>query len=230
MAAREKALGAAELAASNKARLLRFLRAHVCEVVRSEDLTRELGDPEEWRPALAALRRTDGYRLQGSEDGKGLGPDEYLLESLERRPILARGLSGEARRLAISATDLSCRYCGVSASDGDPCSPQRPVRLRVSLLIPEEQGGPVVPENLQASCLSCLDGRRRARLPPPPDLRSLLTTVRRADPVDQIALLDWLGSRYGRLVNRMLREFPADSDGQAKGRGRVPAPRRRMKP
>lgn len=224
---RETKHGAAKSGAPDKACLLRFFRAHTGEVVRREDLTREFGDPRKWMPSLAALRQRDGYPLQSYRDGLGLGRNEYLLATLKRRPILARNLSAEGRRIALAATDLACRYCGACPSDPDLSSPGHSVRLRVSLLIPEEQGGPVVPENLQAACLTCLEGRKKAPLPSPPSLRTLLITVRRADPVDQVALLEWLGARYGKLALRLLQGQPVSSDGRAEEKGQVPAARRR---
>ena len=203
--------------------VLRFMLARRGVVIRKEEFDAAFGKGLDVATNVRALMALDGYRIVSARDRSELSLGDYLLETDERRPVLDRALSRECRSFALSRTDLVCRCCGSGPSDPDPYDVPRKIRLRVSLLIGRDDGGPATPENLDVVCTNCWDGLRRARLPEPPTRIELLTFARRARPLDQLALLEWLQSRYGELAAQMrtaLKSLPRNPVVHGDPRGR----------
>lgn len=183
--------------------VLRFMLARRGVVIRKAEFAAAFGKALDVGTNVRALIARDGYRILSARDRSDLSPGDYLLETDERRPVLDRALSWGCRSFALSRADLVCRCCGSGPSDLDPYDVPRKIRLRVSLLIGRDDGGPATPENLDVVCTNCWDGLHRARLAERPTRIELLTYVRRARPLDQLALLEWLQSRYGELAAQM---------------------------
>jgi 5-methylcytosine-specific restriction endonuclease McrA len=88
--------------------------------------------------------------------------------------------------------------CGLAAADPDPFHPGLKTRLTMGHIIDKSKGGTDTPENLRAVCANCNQGLQNAA-PPKPDRIELLKQVRRATIEDQMHLLDWLETKYGKI-------------------------------
>jgi 5-methylcytosine-specific restriction endonuclease McrA len=85
--------------------------------------------------------------------------------------------------------------CGLAAGDPDPYDPTRKVRLTMGHIIDKSKGGADTPGNLRAICTNCNEGLQNIA-PPKPDRIHLLAQVRRATVDDQLAVLDWLETKF----------------------------------
>jgi hypothetical protein len=85
------------------------------------------------------------------------------------------------------------------ASDPDPFHPTRKIRLTMGHIIDKSKGGKDDPSNLRAVCNNCNEGLQNTALPKP-DQVWLLSQVRRATVDDQVVLLNWLLTKFGKKL------------------------------
>ena len=85
--------------------------------------------------------------------------------------------------------------CGLAAGDQDPYDPTRKVRLTMGHIIDKSKGGADTPGNLRAICTNCNEGLQNIA-PPKPDRIHLLSQIRRATVDDQLAVLEWLETKF----------------------------------
>jgi 5-methylcytosine-specific restriction endonuclease McrA len=88
--------------------------------------------------------------------------------------------------------------CGVAAGDPDPYHESRKIQLTMGHIIDKSKGGTDTPENLRAVCTNCNEGLQNTA-PPKASRIELLKQVRRATIDDQLHLLDWLETKFGKL-------------------------------
>jgi hypothetical protein len=86
-------------------------------------------------------------------DRSDLKPNEYLLESLKLRPVIARGISGKLRRRILERNGFTCQVCGAGASEESGCEPGKKCRLQIDHILPISQGGTDEEHNLRAVCV-----------------------------------------------------------------------------
>jgi 5-methylcytosine-specific restriction endonuclease McrA len=84
-----------------------------------------------------------------------------------------------------------CQLCGAVAGD---IVLGRRVRLTVDHIIPRSKGGSNEPDNLQAHCNVCNEGKGDS-LPSPPEYITILTLLRRADKDVLWEVAEWLRGR-----------------------------------
>jgi hypothetical protein len=86
-------------------------------------------------------------------DREGLKPGEYLLETLELLPVVARAISGKVRRRIYERNGYTCHVCGAESGEESGCEPGKKCRLQIDHIIPISQGGTDEDHNLRAVCV-----------------------------------------------------------------------------
>ena len=157
----------------------------------SEELRKVSGNITEWARRVRELRNEEGYKILTNNDRSNLKPGEYLLEDPVPLPSFAREISKEIRAFILDRNGYTCQMCGAVAGETHPYDPSRKTRLHIGHIIDKSKGGSDDPSNLRAICSVCNEGAQNITLIRP-DLKHLLTQVRRATSQDQIEVLRWL--------------------------------------
>ena len=171
-----------------------FLR-NIGKVLESKDIQKASGGAVEWARRVRELRNEDGYQILSHKDRANLKPNQYLMETIERVPAFARGISKETRAWVLERNGYTCQMCGVAAGDPDPFGGNRMARLTMGHILDKSKGGDDTPQNLRAVCTNCNEGLQNTA-PPKPDRIHLLAQIRRATIYDQEAVLDWLLQKF----------------------------------
>ncbi len=179
----------------SKQRILDFLLANIGRIVSGDEIRAASGNVSEWARRLRELRNEEGYQILSHRDRSDLKPGLYLLETDKRLPAFARDISKETRAYVLERNGYTCQMCGLAAGDTDPYDPTRKVRLTMGHIIDKSKGGEDTPGNLRAICTNCNEGLQNTA-PPKPDRIHLLSQIRRATIDDQLAVLDWLETKF----------------------------------
>ena len=179
----------------SKHRILAFLLKNKGRVIEARELQEVANFAAEWGRRLRELRDEEGYEILSHKDRDDLKPGQYLLLTDKRRPVLPRGISKETRAYVLDRNGYTCQSCGLAAGDQDPYDQERKVRLVMGHIIDKSKGGSDDPGNLQALCTNCNEGLQNAGITRP-DLRQLLTQIRRATKEDQLYVLKWLEGKF----------------------------------
>jgi hypothetical protein len=176
-----------------------FLLANIGRVLEGEEIRAAANGKSKWARRLRELRDEEGYEILSHKDRADLKPGQYLLASAKQRPALPRGISKETRAFVLERNGFTCQSCGLAAGDPDPFHPDRKVRLTMGHIIDQSKGGTDTPENLRAICTNCNEGLQNIA-PAKPDRLWLLSQIRRAKIDDQLEVLRWLQTKYGKLL------------------------------
>lgn len=179
----------------SKQLILEFFLRNVGNVLESRDIQQASGGAVEWARRVRELRNEDGYQILSHKDRASLKPNQYLMETIERVPAFARGISKETRAWVLERNGYTCQMCGVAAGDPDPLGGNRTVRLTMGHIIDKSKGGDDSPQNLRAVCTNCNEGLQNTALPKP-DRIYLLAQIRRATLPDQEVVLNWLLQKF----------------------------------
>lgn len=179
----------------SKQRILDFLLANIGRIISGEEIRAASGNVSEWARRLRELRNEEGYQILSHRDRSDLKPGQYLLETDKRLPTFARDISKETRAYVLERNGYTCQMCGLAAGDPDPYDPTRKIRLTMGHIIDKSKGGADTPGNLRALCTNCNEGLQNTA-PPKPDRLHLLSQIRRATVDDQLAVLDWLETKF----------------------------------
>jgi hypothetical protein len=169
-------LAKTQLSARSKIRA--FFESHVGRVVTTHEIA-EVAGIKDYPRRIRELRNEEGMQISSYRDRADLKPDEYVLETLERLPAIARNISEKMRAVILERNGFTCQMCGAGAGDPDPYNPLRKVRLVIDHRIPISQGGTDDLDNLQAVCTNCNAGRANLYTPSE-DARGLLARIRRS--------------------------------------------------
>ena len=169
--------------------------ANLGRVVTSDEIQKASGNVSEWARRLRELRNEDGYSILSHHDRADLKPNQYLLLTDKREPVMPRIISKETRAWVLERNGYTCQMCGLAAGDLDPYTPSRKVRLTMGHIVDKSLGGVDTPENLRAVCSNCNEGLA-ASSPPKPDRLQLMRQVRRATIDDQLHALEWLERKF----------------------------------
>lgn len=179
----------------SKQLILEFFLNNLGKILESKDIQKASGGAVEWARRVRELRNEDGYQILSHKDRASLKTNQYLLETIERVPAFARGISKETRAWVLERNGYTCQMCGVAAGDPDPLGGNRTVRLTMGHILDKSKGGDDTPQNLRAVCTNCNEGLQNTALPKP-DRIHLLAQIRRATIQDQEAVLDWLLQKF----------------------------------
>jgi len=181
---------------TSKQLVLEFFLSNIGKVLESRDIQKASGGAVEWARRVRDLRNLDGYQILSHRDRANLKPNQYLMETIERVPVFARGISNETRAWVLERNGYTCQMCGAAAGDPDPLGGNRTVRLTMGHIVDKSKGGDDTPNNLRAICTNCNQGLQNTS-PPKPDRLHLLVQIRRATIQDQKAVLNWLLRKFG---------------------------------
>lgn len=179
----------------SKQLILEYFLRNTGKILQSKDILKASGGAVEWARRVRELRNEDGYQILTHKDRANLKPNQYLLETIERLPVLPRNISKETRAWVLERNGYTCQMCGVAAGDPDPLGGNRTVRLTMGHIIDKSKGGDDTPQNLRAVCTTCNEGLQNTALPKP-DRIHLLSQIRRATIDDQKVVLNWLVKKF----------------------------------
>ncbi|MCP9471534.1 MAG: HNH endonuclease [Nitrospira sp.] len=175
-------------------RIRDFFIANVGKVVTTQKI-RSVGGISEYARRIRELRDEEGYQIKSHVDRADLKPGQYILETLERKPVIARAISPQLRNEILERNGFTCQLCGAGAGDPDPFNPNRKVRLHVDHIKPISQGGTDDKENLRVLCSACNQGR--ANVQPPSDTAlNLLARIRKLPRAEQEEIFDFLKRKF----------------------------------
>jgi len=178
------------------------LREHflnnVGRVMGNEELREVAGGITEWARRVRELRNEEGYQILTHNDLSELKPGQYLLQDSKPIPAFKRNISKETRAFVLDRNGFTCQMCGAVAGENHPYEPTRKTRLHIGHIIDKTQGGTDEVSNLRALCSVCNEGASNLTLERP-SAEKLLIQIRRAKGEDQLAVLDWLLSKFPEL-------------------------------
>lgn len=176
-------------------RLRVYFLANIGRVMGSTELRDVAGGISEWARRVRELRTEEGFQILTHNDRANLKPGEYLLENAKPEPAFERAISKETRAFVLDRNGFTCQQCGAVAGEAHPYDPGRKTRLHIGHVIDKSMGGSDEASNLRALCSVCNEGARNLTLDRP-SAAKLLVQVRRATSTDQLAVLDWLKTKF----------------------------------
>jgi len=179
----------------SKQLILEYFLRNTGKILESKDIQQASGGAVEWARRVRELRNEDGYQILTHKDRANLKPNQYLLETVDRLPVLPRNISKETREWVFERNGYTCQMCGVAAGDPDPLGGNRTVRLTMGHIVDKSKGGEDTPQNLRAVCTNCNEGLQNTALPKPARIH-LLSQIRRATIDDQEVVLKWLLQKF----------------------------------
>ena len=162
---------------SARDRLRNYFEANVGKIITTQKL-REVAGISEYARRIRELRNEEGLQIKSHIDSHDLKPGEYILESLERLPVVGRGISPQLRSKILERNGYTCQLCGAGPGDRDPFNPSRRIRLDIDHIIPISADGTDDPDNLRVLCSSCNQARGNIQTPSETAL-NLLARIRR---------------------------------------------------
>jgi 5-methylcytosine-specific restriction endonuclease McrA len=157
---------------------------------------REVAKISDYQRRIRELRNDEGMQIRSHNDRHDLKPGEYILVSLERDPVVARGISPQLRNEIFERNGYTCQLCGAGARDPDPFNPSRKLRLHIDHIVPKSQGGTDDKENLRVLCSACNQGRSNIQTPSE-DAMNLLARIRRQSRAVQREVYEKLKAFFG---------------------------------
>lgn len=140
---------------SARDRILSYLQANVGQKVTSKELSQVAGISEFARRIRELRHECGGWKISTGLNRPGLKPDEYLLESLEQKPVYER-MNAEIWAKVLERDNFTCQVCGWKK--GDPQTNNRKF-LEVHHKNPVCAQGEPTEENLVTLCNVCHDAR-----------------------------------------------------------------------
>jgi hypothetical protein len=130
-----------------------YFEKNVGRVITAKELQAAAGDVSEWARRVRELKDEHGLQILTHNDREGLKPGQYLLETLELRPVVKRGMSSKLRKQILERDGGTCQICGSAAGEDSGCEPGKRCRLQIDHVVPISQGGTDDPSNLRAVCV-----------------------------------------------------------------------------
>lgn len=186
-----------------KAKLRAHFLANIGRVMDSDELQGIADNAAEWGRRVRELRNEEGFQILTHNDRDFLKPGQYLLEDPKPLPAFERNISKETRAYVLDRNGFTCQMCGAVAGEPHPYDPSRKVRLQIGHIVDKSKGGSDDYANLRAICSVCNEGAQNITLIRP-DLKQLLTQIRRATTADQIAALEWLARKFPSRVEKIV--------------------------
>lgn len=171
-----------------------YLIANVGKVLTTQKI-RKIGGISEYARRIRELRDEEGYQIKSHIDRADLKPGEYVLETLERKPIISRTISPQLRNEILERNGFTCQLCGAGPGDTDPFNPNRKVRLHIDHIKPLSQGGTDKRDNLRVLCSACNQGRSNIQLPSETAL-NIIAKIRKLQKSEQIEVFEFLKKKF----------------------------------
>lgn len=175
-------------------KLREYFLSNVGKVLTTRQLRKVAGISEYGR-RIRELRDEEGFQIKTHIDRADLKPGEYILETPERTPVIARTISPQLRNEILERNGFTCQLCGAGPGDTDPFNPHRKVRLHVDHIVPISQGGTDDKENLRVLCSACNQGRANVRQPSETAL-NIVAKVRKLSKSEQKEIYEILKRKF----------------------------------
>jgi hypothetical protein len=176
-------------------RLRAFLEKNVGRVVTTEEL-RGIAGIGDYGRRIREVRSKDGLQLLSHNDRESLKPNEYLLETLELRPVVASGISGKLRRSILERNGFTCHVCGAEAGEESGCEPGKKCRLQIDHILPIGQGGTDEEHNLRAVCVYYNKDKANIIKPASGQAVSALAVIRKLPRDIQLEVYRFLAKKF----------------------------------
>ena len=176
-------------------RIRGFFLANIGKVVTSLEI-RDAAGITSWDRRVRELREKHEWQILTNNDTTDLKPGQYLLKEAppERSVRFARGMSAKLRAEILDRNGFTCQMCGLTPGDIDPMT-NRKVRLHLGHVKDRSLGGKDELSNLRALCSTCNQGAKNITSEKPTRIW-LLSQIRRAGQDEQMAVLNWLRSKF----------------------------------
>lgn len=158
-------------------RIRDFFERKVGKVVTTKQI-RRIAKISEYARRIRELRDEEGMQIKSHIDRRDLKPGRYILETLQRIPVIDRRISPQLRIEILERNGYTCQHCGAGPGDLDPFNPNRKVRLHIDHVVPISQGGSDGKENLRVLCSTCNQARANIQ-PPTESARNIIARIRR---------------------------------------------------
>ncbi|HRQ73972.1 MAG TPA: HNH endonuclease [Phycisphaerales bacterium] len=174
---------------------------NVGRVVTTDELS-EVAGIRDYQRRIRELRNEEGMRILSHNDRDDLKPTENLLESLERRPVIARAIGDKLRRQILDRNGYTCQVCGAGAGEDSGCEPGKKCRLEIDHVIPISQGGTDDEHNLRAVCHAYNKDKANLKVPTSRDAISAMALIRRQPRNVQLEVYEFLAKKFGSKSDR----------------------------
>lgn len=175
-------------------RIRNFFIANVGKVVTTQKI-RKIAGISEYARRIRELRDEEGFQIKSHVDRTDLKPGQYILENLERKPVIARTISPQLRNEILERNGFTCQLCGAGAGDTDPFNPDRKVRLHIDHITPISQHGTDDRDNLRVLCSACNQGRSNVQ-PPSETALNILAKIRKLPKTKQKEIFNILKRKF----------------------------------
>lgn len=178
-----------------RTKLRLFFEANVGRIVTTKELSKVAGI-HDYQRRIRELRTEDGLQILSHNDRDNLKPNEYLLETLKRRPVIARGIGDKLRRQILERNGYTCQVCGAGAGEDSGCESGKKCRLQIDHIIPISQGGTDKEHNLRAVCVGYNKDKANLKVPTSRDAISVMTLIRRQPRDVQLEVFEFLAKKF----------------------------------
>lgn len=158
-------------------RIRDFFEKNVGKKVTTKQI-RRIAKISEYARRIRELRDEEGMQIRSHIDRHDLKPGQYVLETLQRLPVIDRKISPQLRTEILERNGYTCQLCGAGPGDADPFNPNRKVRLHIDHVVPISQGGTDRKENLRVLCSTCNQGRANIQTPSE-SARNIIARIRK---------------------------------------------------
>jgi predicted restriction endonuclease len=184
-----------------RTKLRSYFEANVGRVVTTAALSKVAGI-HDYQRRIRELRDEEGMQILSHNDRDSLKSNEYLLETLELRPVIARDISDKLRRQILERNGYTCQVCGAGASEDSGCEAGKKCRLQIDHVVPISQGGTDDEHNLRAVCVYYNKDKSNLKVPTSRDAISVMTLIRRQPRPVQQEVYKFLVRKFGPEAER----------------------------
>lgn len=135
-------------------------------------------------------------QILSHHDRDDLKPNEYLLETMKLRPVIARGVSDKLRRAILERNGYTCQICGSAAGEDSGCAPGKPCRLQIDHVVPISHGGSDAEVNLRAVCVYYNKDKANLKTPTSREAVSFMSLIRRQPRNVQFEIYQFLSRKF----------------------------------
>ena len=178
-------------------RIKSYLEQNVGRVITSKELQVAAGNVSEWARRVRELKDEHGLQILTHNDREELKPGQYLLLTLELKPVRQRGMSSKLRRQILERDGGTCQMCGSGAGEDSGCEPGKKCRLQVDHILPISQGGTDDPSNLRSVCVYFNKDKADVIRPASGQAISALAVIRKLPRDVQREVFEFLRRKFG---------------------------------
>lgn len=175
-------------------RIREYFIANVGKVLTTQKI-RKIAGISEYARRIRELRDEEGYQIISHVDRADLKPGEYILETLEQKPVISRTISPQLRNEILERNGFTCQLCGAGPGDIDPFNPNRKVRFHIDHVLPISQGGTDDKDNLRVLCSACNQGRSNVQ-PPSETALNIIAKIRKLPKSSQKEIYEILKRKF----------------------------------